>query len=64
MIGSGIWNGQTKILNGAYMNFVSKSKSKIVTKKNTSPSVGYLWLMDVNRRLFKTADGMCLVVKK
>lgn len=65
MIG-GDWNRQNKVLNGAYINFISKKKS---SKRNVIPDdsdtdpVGYLLLVDKNGIFFKTADGFRLVVK-
>lgn len=63
MLGGGKWNRQNKVLNGTYINFVSKGSTS--TKSNKIPSITeYLWLADKNGVLLKTIDGFYLSIKR
>jgi hypothetical protein len=63
MIGGGKWDRQNKILNGAYINFVSK-KSSSKQPTGTINVLKYLLLADKNGVLLKTSDGFYLSVKR
>lgn len=67
MIGGGSWKSQNKLLNGVYINFVSKDLNDVkisVTSNDPSedPDDSSIYLADIHGDYLKTVDGYYLIV--